>query len=259
MKTLLSCLFVLFTAFLSVVSGTSHPIKSKVQEPYGFTADSGYILKKQAIDILTRVEYESYIDNGQRDTIDFNPQNIELSDTIGKFYKLKNGKILACIEDIIRPDRRDTKVLIELDEKGTVLNSEGYFSGMYHCCWSNRYEGFRKHGDYFTMKTCGTGLAHCSTTIHPFKEFTPQVNGIYSDIWTGFCEFTPTTPIACHLTSNMEIHNDTITMHYTMEHLKERRNGKYKVIGKEKFDIKYIERESGWVALDSTKIRKFPD
>lgn len=48
-------------------------------------------------------------------------------------------------------------------------------------------------------------------------------------------------------------------MHYTLEHLKERRNGKYKVIDKEKFDIKYVLREQAWIALDSTKIREIPD
>lgn len=48
-------------------------------------------------------------------------------------------------------------------------------------------------------------------------------------------------------------------MHYTKEHLKEGRNGKYKVTDKEKFDIKYVAHEQGWVALDSTKIHEFPD
>ena len=32
----------------------------------------------------------------------------------------------------------------------------------------------------------------------------------------------------------------------------------HKTVFSEKFDVKYVEREQGWVALDSTKIRDFP-
>lgn len=226
-----------------------------MQQSYDFTADSGYILKKQAIDILLKANYESYVDEGHRDTIDLNLPDINDTDTIGRFYKLKNGHYLTCIEDIIRPDRFNNKILSELDESGNVLISEGYFSGNYYCCWNNRYEGFKKHGEYFSLKTCGTGSAHCSAITHLFKEFSSQNSGIYSYIYTGWCSGID---IACHLTSKMEIKNDTVIMHYTMEQLKERRNGKKKVIKIEKFDIKYIEREHEWIALDSTRIREFP-
>ena len=259
MKTLLPYLLILTVAFLSTGLRTSHSVKTKLQESHGFTADSGYILKKEAIKLLSQAKYDLGYEPEERDTFDLELINIEISDTIGKYYQTDNGNYLAFLRDIVHPDR-DIFVLMEVKADGTVLQSEPYWTGVHQCCWEKGTEGFMKYANgYFGTQSCGTGSGHCSSYIYMFKDFSPQGEGICSYIWTGWCQFTTTTPIACFLTSDMEIKNDTVTMHYTMEHLKERRNGKYKVIDTEKFDVKYVAREQGWVALDSTKIREFPD
>jgi len=257
MKSFLPYLLAFSIAALFIHCHTNTTLKTVSVKEYGFEADSGYILKKQAIDILSQADYEYYSNNDPKvkDTIDLNAADIKLTDTIGKFYKLKNGNYLACVEDIIHTDRPAVKVLTELDKSGKVLRSEGYSSGMYFCCWANKYEGFRKYGPYFSIKTCGTGSGHCSAAIYLFKEFAPQDMGIYTEIFSAWCT---DINIACSYTSTIDIKDNTVTVHYTMQQIHEDDNGKTKVIKTEKFDIKYIERESKWIALDSTKIHEFP-
>jgi len=257
MKPLLTYILALLIAGLFYQCNTNATLKTVAEKEYGFEADSGYILKKQAIDILAQADYEYYSNKDPkiRDTTDSNAADIKSTDTIGKFYKLKNGNYLACLEDIIHTDRPAVKVLAELDKSGKVLRSEGYHSGMYFCCWANRYEGFRKYGPYFSVKTCGTGSGHCSTAMHLFKEFTPQDMGIYTEIFSAWCT---DINIACRYSSTVDIKGDAVTVHYTMQQIHEDDNGTTKVINTEKFDIKYIKRENQWIALDSTKIREFP-
>ncbi|MEL1243199.1 hypothetical protein AAEO56_02900 [Flavobacterium sp. DGU11] len=221
-----------------------------------FRADSGYIKKGEALRLLAQAKYDLGYEQEGRDTLDLQASNYKFSDTLGKYYKIDNGNYLAFLPEVTHPDRR-VYLLMETTRDGIVLRSEPYWSGMYQCCWDKPYEGIERYGNnYFGILSCGTGSAHCSSNIHLFKGFAPQSNSICSYLYTGWCVGRE---IACLLTSDMEIKNDTVTMHYTMEHLKERRNGKYKTVDSEKFDIKYVEREQGWVALDSTKIYEFPN
>lgn len=254
MKTLLPFLFITSAILLSIEMRKHNHTSSK-KEPIGFSADSGYIQKEDAIKLLSQVKYDTDT-TVTKDSIDMDLYDIKTTDTIGKFYRMENGNYLAFVYDVIHPDRY-LYMLLESTPNGTVLKSEPYWSGMHQCCWENGSLGFKKYANgYFGTQSCGTGSGHCSSYIYLFKNFTPQGHGICSYIWTGWCVGGE---IACNLTSDMKIKNDTVTMHYTMQHLKERRNGKYKVIDEEKFDIKYVAHKQVWIALDSTKIREFPD
>lgn len=230
-------------------------ISTAKSAPYEVKPDSGYIHKDEAVKLLLQAKYDlGYVPEG-RDTLDLEPRYIGLTDTIGKYYRLDTGNYLVFLQDIIHPDR-NVSVLLETTPDNTILKAEPYWAGMYQCCLDKPYEVIKKYpGGYFGAASCGTGSGHCSSNIYFFKEFSPQGNSICSYIYTGWCRGTQ---IACHLNSDIEIRNDTVIMHYKLEHLKERRNGKYKVIDTEKFDVKYVEREQGWVALDSTKIYEFP-
>jgi len=257
MKTIVAGIF-----FLAVLFSFTFPKRnfSKTTAVYPeVKKDSGFIQKEEAVKLLSQAKYDlGYIPEG-RDTTDLYRADIKHSDTIGKYYRMSNGNQLAFIRDIIHPDR-NVYVLMEITPKHGILQSEPYDAGNYICCWENKYDGLNRHGnDYFSIKTCGTGSGYCSGELNLFKRFAPQGgNGIYNYIWSTFCVYTDGPALACHLSSTMEIKNDTVTMYYTMEHLRERRNGKYKTVFSEKFDVKYVEREQGWVALDSTKIREFP-
>lgn len=222
--------------------------------------DSGFVQKVEALKLLTQARYDLDY-HPENDTLDINRPDLKPNDTIGKFYGLDNGNRIALLKDITHPNRWPTiLLLIEYAPDGTVIQTEPYWAGNYLCCWKDGEWGFYRHdGGYFSIKTCETGSGFCAGDLQVFKGFAPQQNSrIYSNIWSRMCVYTAGPALACHLTSTMEIKNDTVTMHYTMEHLKERRNGKYKTVFSEKFDVKYVEREQGWAALDSTKIQDFP-
>lgn len=258
MKNLLPYLFVLSIVFVSTGLKTSH---YKITENQGFnlfTTDSGYILKPEAEKLLSQIKYDTDSIEYENTTLGMDMYDIKITDTIGKFYRMDNGNHLAFLSDIIHP-YWNMFVLLEITPEGKVLQSELYSAGMHQCCWDENSLGFKKYPNgYFGTTSCGTGSGHCSSYIYLFKDFSAQGNGIVSYSWTNWCQFTAKSPIACHLSSTIDIKNDTVTMHYNLEHLKERRNGKYKTIKEEKFDVKYIKRDSAWIALDSTKIREFP-
>lgn len=248
--------------FLVVLFNFSTPKRNFSTAKPVFSAsktDSGYVRKEEAVKLLSQANYDLGYKPENRDTLVLDLPDIKVTDTIGKYYRMDNGNYLACLPDVIHPDRFSVLVLIEYSPDSKIIRTEPFFGGMYFCCWDKSYDTLNKHEEgYFSITTCGTGSGHCSSYIHLIKGFGSQGQGICSYAFTGMCLPGPRSPIACHLTSDMEIKNDTVTMHYTMEHLKERRNGKYKTVFSEKFDIKYVEREQGWVALDSTKIYEFP-
>ncbi|MHA3786778.1 hypothetical protein ACX0HA_01105 [Flavobacterium hauense] len=259
MKFLLPCFFIVSAILLSTGMKRPYPISQKATIFHDFTTDSGYILKPEAEKLLSQIKYDSDSTEVEDAAAGMGLYDIKITDTIGKFYRMNNGNHLAFLSDITHP-YWNVFVLLEITPEGKVLQSELYNAGIHQCCWNEGPLGFKKYANgYFGTMSCGTGSGHCSSYIYLFKDFAPQGNGICSYSWTSWCQFTATLPIACNLSSTIDIKNDTVTMHYTLEHLKERRNGKYKVIDKEKFDIKYVKREQTWVALDSTKISEIPD
>jgi len=222
--------------------------------PVRFVADSGYILKKEGISILLKIE--------SNDTIDTNYSTLKDTDTIGKYYKTKKGNYLACVLDIIHPIRNASPVLVEYTPKGKIINTENYCGGMYLCCWKNNYEGFKKLGDYYSIKTCGTGLGFCGSNINVFKELEPQLlDDIPTSAWSILCALQAEGPaLACSITSTISIKSDTVFVHYKLETLEpdESEDVDYKVINTEFFDIKYVKRETGWEALDTINLSRIP-
>jgi|GEM_PF-1525084 len=259
MKTIVAGICLLVVLF-SFTTPKRNLFKTK-SVSFEIKGDSGFVYKGEAIKLLSQAKYDLAYDPepGQRDTLDLELPDITATDTLGKYYRMDNGNYLACLPDIIHPDRFSILVLIEYSSDGRLINAEPFYGGMHFCCWDNHYDTLSKHEEgYFSIKTCGTGSAHCSSYIHLFKGFGAQDHGICGYIYTGWCVPTHKAMLACHLTSTMKIKNDTVIMHYTMEHLKERRNGKYKTVFSEKFDVKYVEHKQGWVALDSTKLQNLP-
>ncbi|RZJ69373.1 MAG: hypothetical protein EOO45_13670, partial [Flavobacterium sp.] len=183
MKTIVAGIVVLVILF-NFISPKRNFSKSK-SIAFATEKDSGYITKAAAIKLLSVATYEPDYTPEGRDTLDLNVADVKPTDTIGKFYLTGNGNYLTCLEDLIHPDRYPVLLLIEYTPDGKVLRTEPFSGGMHLCCWDNAYDGFNKHEDgYFSIKTCGTGSGHCSSSLHLFKGFGPQSNGIYSYMWT---------------------------------------------------------------------------
>jgi hypothetical protein len=214
--------------------------------------DSGYILKAEGLALLLKGNFDGIYS----DTINLEYYNeLKDTDTIGKYYEIENGNLFACIQDLIHSGYGSGQLLCQLAPDHTLLKSEYYSNGMYLCCWDNRYDSFQKHGKYFTLDVCGTGSGYCSTQSYFMRGLEPEHGTtIVRGLWSTWCSGNN---LACNLTSDMEYKVDTIIMHYTLKHLKLKRNDTYKVTSSEKFNIKYIQQNSAWIALDSTKINEF--
>ena len=131
--------------------------------------------------------------------------------------------------------------------------------------WSNNYGDFEKHGDYYSLKICGTGSGYYAGNITLFKGVAPLTNTIPATVWSTMCVFQAyeKPALACNLTSTVSTKLDTVTLHYKLEHLElqeaeDAKDEKYTLKDTGFFDIKYIKKETGWVALDSTNFSKIP-
>ena len=222
--------------------------------PVSFVADSGYILKQEGITFLLKMK--------GNDTIDVNSSTFKDTDTIGKYYKNKTGNYIACILDIIHPHKNLHPVVLEYKPDGTILKNEHFYGG-YLCCWNNNHEGFQKHGDYYSIKTCETGSGFCGGHINVFREPEPQtLNYIPASAWSTWCLYQAeeAPALACSMTSTISIKSDTVFVHYKLKTLEpdDSEDVNYNVINTEFFDIKYVKRETGWEALDTINLSRIP-
>jgi len=239
MKTILPYLSIPFIAAL-FIQCNSPVIKSVATNEFGFDADSGFILKPQAEQLLHKIYPDS---TGL--TFD-----LKDNDSIGKYYKTSWGNIYSCIGI---PETA-THIVCEITPKGLIAKSGLFYSGTSHCCWSNLYEGFQKHGKYFSIKTCGTGSGFCSSELFIFDRLKSQEeqNSILQFAWQSFCSGG-----ACNLYSDMKIKNDIVYMHYTLEKGEQDDEGEFKIRETKYFDIHYTKKESKWISPDTIKLNDF--
>lgn len=209
-----------------------------------YDSDSGYISSRQAAKLFLKLS----------DTIKITPEEFADNDTVGKYYKTITGNYLSCAINIM-DGYGDSHFLFENSPDGSLIKSEHFEGGRYSCCWDNNYEGFKKHGEYLSLKTCGTGPGSCSTETYFFKDLVSQdsQNSILTHMDAGWCiDF-----YACSLSSSIELKSDTLTAHYILKKIKmgKKRN---KVKKTEKFDVRYVQEDLKWIALDSSRISDLP-
>jgi hypothetical protein len=206
-----------------------------------FTADSGYINKPLAQQLLLKLK--------DKDSINLTAGNYKENDTLGKYYRMSNGNYMAFINDFIHPQYEPSQLLGEFTPSGKLLKNDRCGNGMYLCCWKSSDDGFKKKGNYFYIKSCGTGSGYCSGHITLFTSLNDyNTESILEQLWASMCvgEF------ACSLTSAMEIKSDTVIMHYTLKKI-DRMSEKTKLT--DKFEISYIRKNEQWMATDSTMIK----
>jgi len=160
-------------------------------------------------------------------------------------FKTSQGNYFTCIAI----PGEAVHIVAEINPIGKVIRHELFGLGRHHCCWDNAYEGFKKHGKYFSIKTCGTGSGFCSSELYIFDTLIAQdqQNSILKYFWSSTC----VGKYSCNFYSDMEIRNDTIFMHYTSEKgvLKKR----FKIRKTEQFDLFFTGKNSKWIASDTTK------
>jgi len=213
-----------------------------------FSQDSGFILKKDGLPFLLSVTLTDT--SGSQWTW----SQVKDNDTIGKYYQVKQtGNFFVCTIELTKKYAFVSHLLLEIKSDGTILKNERFIHGNYPCCWDNFYEGFKKRGEYFYFKTCGTGSGYCGSRIYLFKNIISQDK--QNAIPESYRSFSGDGQSEV-LTSTMELRENYIIMHYKLETGNVDRNSKnFKAKKKDKFDIKYILHNSNWVATDSTKIK----
>lgn len=213
--------------------------------------DSGYILKKMGVDLLlklgeTKKKFKSWYDRPG-------------SDTIGRyFYSKSTGNYVLCIKDYSLQYDFETHVLIELKplkkNKFQAVACERYFHGNYPSCWENNYNGFKRNGDWFYFKECGTGSSLWSTNTYYFKKVSSQytTNSILEDV--SFCA----EDICYTLSTDKQIGVDKLKFIYDYK--------EFLIVGdsisdeiktEDKFTVIYEWKNGIWVANDSTKIKQY--
>lgn len=217
-------------------------IKSFKVPGYGavFKNDTGYIIKRSALPYLLS---SKLIDTTIADwsyTTD--------SDTIGKYYQLnKDSDYLACILDH-GGDGRENLLLFETHPDGSVKKSYHYYYGTSHCCWTSAFDGFGRLGDYFFVRTCGTGAAMCTSDLYLFKTAQAQEEQqpISEWYWMGS---NAEDPAIHEVLSVVDVKGDSVTVQYTAIEGVE-------PVKMDSFDITYRMTDNRWVPNDSTMLHK---
>jgi len=209
--------------------------------------DYGYIRKNEGLKFL--------LSNNLTDTLKSYWYQITDNDTIGKYYKKDNSKeYIICLIDLTAKITFETHLLMTINSEGNLIKSERFYHGNYPSCWSNRFEGFKKIGNLYFLKVCGTGSGYSSSKIYIFREIKPQTeqNPIVEGYWSSFSN----DGLSEYLTSEMEIKNNYILMHYRIEKGELKLNDNFKPKTIKKFDVKYILVNNKWMATDSSELKK---
>jgi hypothetical protein len=245
-------LFLILTTFLwsKQVYKKQVYINNKIDKNV-FAKDSGYIVKKDGVSLLLKLN--------ANDTIDLDFRKLNDNDTIGKFYKKENSEnYYACLTDIINAKYYPSHFILELNANGEILKKERYINGFYLCCWKNEFEGFTKLNDFYIFKTCSTGSGFCSSEIYVFKEITSQenLNPILLNMSLGMCEPYKNKFLSCKLTSRIEAKPNSLVLHYKYDKGVFAKSKKFKTKMTENFDVEYVTKDNNWTALDSTKLNQ---
>lgn len=226
--------------FAACKQKTQHVVIETLKTPgYGavFKGDAGVIIKKPAWPYLIAAKL---IDT----TLVTDWSYTEDTDTIGKYYRLNDeDAYLACILDHA-VDGRENLLLFETNPQGVVTKSFHYYYGEAHCCWVSTFDGFGRMGNYFFIRTCGTGTAMCTSDLYLFKTASPQEaqQPISEWYWMGSNAADP----AIHgVSSVLKVQGDSVQVHYTVE-------AGVAAVTTDSFDVTYHLLQGRWVANDST-------
>ncbi len=204
--------------------------------------DSGYILKPVAKHLFS---ISLFTDTGNVNTT---WHLLKDTDTIGKYYRSpKSGNYVFCILDY-GTTSYEPHDLFEISHNGSnwkMIASEKYYHGNYPCCWGNHFEGFKKDGNMFTIKICGTGTGHCASNLYVFEKVAPEDSLNYITDYS-------LSESGVKLTSTMKINDSVIEATYFID------PGSYETeVKKGTIAVTYVLKGRYWEAKDSSLIKSY--
>ncbi|MCW3085172.1 MAG: hypothetical protein JWP12_2538 [Bacteroidetes bacterium] len=235
---------IIFAIALLLITASSLPNNLAFAENNGLvlSGDSGFVIKKDGLRFL--------LSHALTDTKDSFWDQIKNTDTIGKYYKVKkSSNYFMCLIDYSSKYTFETHLLMELTPTGKLIKSQRFFHGHSACCWNNYYEGFNKTGNYFSLKTCGTGSGYCGSYLYIFKNILPQdqQKAIPESYWSTFGEN------AQSLNSILEFKGNQLVVHYELEIGKLDDSTNFNVDSTKRFDAKFYFKNNKWITPDSAK------
>ena len=208
-----------------------------------FSGDSGYIRAAEGLPALRAA--------GLTDTL--HPYNgFQSTDTVGKYYRIpERAGYLVCASQLSHDEGH---TLAEIGTDGRVVRAEPFYHGNYACCWTGYREGFRKYGDFFGLKICGTGSGHCADYLFLFQEVIPQAPQY--GILMAYTSAIGPNGIRESLSGTLSLHQDSLKVHYLLSFRQRRPNGNPGKTCKEPFDLWYRWNRDGWHASDSARLAR---
>ncbi|MFI5204533.1 MAG: hypothetical protein ACHQF2_08570, partial [Flavobacteriales bacterium] len=224
------------------------PIDSILQ--LDFKNETGYILKMDGIELLLRLHLT--------DTVDSNWDQFKPTQAVGKYYKsYETGNYVVCLIDYGGRHIFETHVLLELTPKSPgvfkLVEAERYFHGNYPCCWTNATDGFFKMGNFFCIRTCGTGSGFCSSEMYVFKSVQPQdsLSWIHESIFSNY-DYGELT-----LSSTKSVRNNTLIFNYKWKNIEFATDSTPQKKQTKNFSITYKYVNGDWITTDTTKIPRY--
>ena len=213
-----------------------------VKCPNVFKQDSGFLRKKEALEILKIASPDLY------DSIPFQEELKGISEKayMGKYYKEKEqNKYILYIEYLSR-----SNYIFEIYPDLSIIKYRDFASGNYNCCSSN-FDGFKKVGIFYSIRHCGTGSGYCSGYIFLFKDLE---NAPEDSIIEQYFMFDPVKDIHIFLSSSVDnITNNSIRFSY--EYIEKDADSK-KVILTKRIEVEYNLVGNKWVAKDNIDVEK---
>ncbi|MFM2226345.1 MAG: hypothetical protein RJA07_2547 [Bacteroidota bacterium] len=206
-------------------------------------SDSGFITKQIGLQFL--------IKNNLADTINKNWDKITDIDTVGKYYRIPNSDNYYLFTSV---NPNDEILLSEVDSSGKVFQLKKFYHGNWSCCWKNKFNGFYKFGNFFGIKTCGSGSAYCSSFFYFFKKLTDQDN-IKSIPFNVFSSGINGEVLLLNSTFNFSNQNN-LFFEYKLEKGKTDTNNEIKIFSTKYYKIKFTFLNNNWLTNDSSKFEE---
>ncbi|SEW26938.1 hypothetical protein [Chitinophaga arvensicola] len=212
-----------------------------------FTGETGLIRQKDGLKLL--------LANGLTDTTGGRMDLTNEQDTIGRYFKMDDSPdYICCIMDRFRKDAFEANWLLEISPAGRIVKKARFLHFNYPCCWKNAYEGFKRFGNYYGFIQCNTGSGYCASYVYLFKEITSQEEQARILLAYNFEGFESTE----HLTSSIDIKNDTVTVSYQLRNEIPEALTDEIVEEKTRFEVQYRLAGKKWYAIDSSQMNWNP-
>ncbi|GHV17140.1 hypothetical protein FACS1894169_11880 [Bacteroidia bacterium] len=213
-----------------------------VKCPNVFKRDSGFLRKKEALEILRIASPSLY------DSIPFQEELKDILERsyMGKYYKEKEqNKYILYIEYL-----SSSNYIFEIYPDLNIIKYRDFASGNYNCCSSN-FDGFKKAGKFYSIRYCGTGSGYCAGHVYIFKDLdnVPE-NSIIEQCFM----FNPIKNI--HISLSSSVNNITNTSIRFSYEYKEEDADSEKVLLTKHIDVEYNLVGNKWVAKDNIDIQE---